>query len=238
MDATARVDHGTLGREEHSRRTVGVGPRRRGPLGTARVDELHLVLALHRVGRHLEVDRARPPRPELLDRLVGGTRDVGDLEHAPAPFRDRRDRVELIVDLVEHADVLPELGLRDLAREHQHRRGRGVGRAEAGGRVEEPGPRHDERGAEGRAGAGIAVGHVARRLLVAGDHEADPGLVPERGHHAVELDTGQAEHHPYAFPVELLHERLATGHPCHRIAPLGEQPTSPNDTMRRRQERR
>src|SRR5437762_39474 len=104
-----------------TRITSAASKWRRRPLGTARVDELHLVLALHRVGRHLEVDRARPPRPELLDRLVGGTRDVGDLEHAPAPFRDRRDRVELIVDLVEHADVLPELGLRDLAREHQHR---------------------------------------------------------------------------------------------------------------------
>src|SRR5207244_2396821 len=137
----------------------------------------------------------------------------------PPPLRDRRDRVELIVDLVEDADVLPELGLGDLAREHQHRRGGGVGRAEAGGRVEESGPRHDEGGAKGRAGSGIPVGHVARGRLVTRDDEADARLVPERGHHAVELDAGQAEHHTHAFPVELLHKRLAAGHPCHLTAP-------------------
>src|SRR5256884_421602 len=139
----------------------------------------------------------------------------------PAPFRDRRDRVELVVDLVQHADVLPELSLRHLAREHQHGRGGGVGGAEAGGRVEEPGPRHDEGRAEGRSRAGVAVGHVRRRLLVACDDEADPGLVPERRQHPVELDAGQAEHHPHAFAVELFHERLAAGHPGHLIAPLG-----------------
>src|SRR5205809_874692 len=200
-------------------RITSADSRYRGTLGAARLDELHLPLALHRVGRHLEVDGARPPSPELLDRLVGGARDVGDLEDAPPPLRDRRDRVELIVDLVEHADVLPELGLGDLAREHQHRRGGGVGRAEAGGRVEESGPRHDEGGAKGRAGSGIPVGHVARGRLVTRDDEADARLVPERGHHAVELDAGQAEHHTHAFPVKLLHERLAAGHACHLTAP-------------------
>src|SRR3989442_1166234 len=94
---------------------------RRSALCGARLHELHLAFALHRVGRHLEVDGARPPRPELLDRLVGGARDVADLEHAPPPLGDRCDRVELVVDLVQHADVLPELGLGDLARDHQHR---------------------------------------------------------------------------------------------------------------------
>jgi len=224
VDAAARVDHGALGGEEHPGRSVDLRPGCRGTLGAARLDELHLPLALHRVGRHLEVDGARPPSPELLDRLVGGARDVGDFEDAPPPLRDRRDRVELIVDLVEHADVLPELGLGDLTREHQHRRGGGVGRAEAGGRVEESGPRHDEGGAKGRAGSGIPVGHVARGRLVTRDDEADARLVPERGHHAVELDAGQAEHHTHAFPVELLHKRLAAGHPCHLTAPPRRRP--------------
>src|SRR2546430_10898917 len=77
-----------------SDRSVDLRSRRRGTLGPARLDELHLPFALHRVGRHLEVDGARPPGPELLDRLVGGARDVGDLENAPPPLRDRRDRVE------------------------------------------------------------------------------------------------------------------------------------------------
>src|SRR5213594_3626382 len=69
-------------------------------------------------------------------------------------------------------------------------------------------------------GARVAVGHVARRLLVASDDKADARLVPERGHRAVELDAGQAEYDAHAFSVELLHERLAAGHPCHLIAPL------------------
>src|SRR5437867_3507635 len=188
--------------------------------GAARLHELHLAFALHRVGRQLEVDGTWPPRPELLDRLVGGACHVADLEHAPPPLGDRRDRVELVVDLVQHADVLPELGLGDLTRDHQHRRGGRVRRAEAGRRVEEPGPRHDEGRTEGGPGARVAIGHVARRLLMARDDKADARLVPERGHGAVELDAGQAEYDAHAFSVELLHERLAAGHPCHLIAPL------------------
>src|SRR2546426_5300817 len=57
-------------------------------------------------------------------------------------------------------------------------------------------------------------------LFRSSDDKADAGLVPERRHRAVELDAGQAEHDAHAFPVELLHERLAAGHPRHLIAPL------------------
>src|SRR5213594_3626384 len=82
------------------------------------------------------------------------------------------------------------------------------------------GARHDEGRTESEHGARVSVGDVARRLLVASDDKADARLVPERGHRAVELDAGQAEYDAHAFSVELLHERLAAGHPCHLIAPL------------------
>src|SRR5206468_3258982 len=73
----------------------------------------------------------------------------------------------------------------------------------------------------------IAIGHEARRLLVARGDEADAGLVAERGQHAVELDAGQTEDHADSFAIERLDECLATGHPSHRILlvvilPLGE----------------
>ena len=53
---------------------------------------------------------------------------------------------------MEEPDVLADLLARDLAREHEHGRGGGVGRAEPRGGVQQPRPRDDE----GRADADAA----------------------------------------------------------------------------------
>ena len=104
--------------------------------------------------------------------------------------------VELVVDLVEQPDVLADAVLRDLAGDHEHGGGRRVGGAEAGGGVEEPGPGHHERGAEAAARPRVAVRHVAGRLLVTRHHEANAGLVSQRGEHAVELHAGRSRRVP------------------------------------------
>jgi hypothetical protein len=97
----------------------------------------------------------------------------------------------------------------DLAAEHEHGRGSGVGRAEPRGGVEEPRARDHERCPDAAARPRVAVGHVAGRLLVARGDEADARLVAQRRHHPVELDAGQAEDDPYAFAIKRRYRRFA-----------------------------
>jgi hypothetical protein len=146
---------------------------------------------------------------------VHGGGDVRHLEHAPPPLRHGRDAVQLIVDLVEEADVLADLLARDLAAEHEHGRGRGIRGAEARSGIQETGAGDDQRGADLTARSRVAVGHVARRLLVARGDEADPLLLAQGGHDAVELDAGEAEDHAHAFALERGYEGFAAGHPGH-----------------------
>jgi len=112
---------------------------------------------------------------------------------------------------VQKADVLADARARDLPRDHQHGRGGGVGGAEPGGGVQEPGAGDDQRGADVAPGPRVAIRHEARRLLVARRDEVDARLVAERGEDAVELDAGKAEDHPDAFAVERLDECFASG---------------------------
>ena len=216
VDAAARVDQRGARAEQQLGRAVDVAGGRGGPGHLGGRQQLGEALVLHRFGRHLELDRARPARPELDDRLAHRGGNVGDLQHALAPLGDRRDAVELVVDLVEQADVLADAVARDLARQHEHRRGGGVGGGEAGHRVEQARPRHHQRGAEAAARARVAVGHEAGRLLVARGDEADARLVAQGGHHAVELHPGQPEDHADAFGVEGAYQCFAARHRCRR----------------------
>jgi hypothetical protein len=56
-------------------------------------------------------------------------------------------------------------------------------------------------------------------LLVPGGDEPDCGLVAERRHRAVELNTRESEDHAHAFSAERGHERLPR-HPRHQQSPL------------------
>ncbi len=216
MDAAARVDERRARAQQQLGRAVHVARGGRGPGDLGGRQQLGEALVLHRLGRHLELDRARPARPELDGRLAHRGGNVGDLEHALAPLGDRRDAVELVVDLVEQADVLADAVARDLAGEDQHRRGGRVGGGEARHRVEQAGARHDERGAEAAARARVAVGHEAGGLLVARGDEADPRLVAQGRHHPVELHAGQPEDDADAFGVEGAYQRFAARHRCRR----------------------
>jgi hypothetical protein len=127
------------------------------------------------VSGRISIATGRGGRSELPHGVVDRPRHLGRLHDAPPPLRHAPDRVELVVHLVEDADLLPEVRLRDLADDQQDRRGGGVGGAEPGGGIEEAGAGDDQRGRDPAAGAGVAVGHVGRGLLVArrGDAEAE-----------------------------------------------------------------
>ena len=136
-----------------------------------------------------------------------------DFQHPLAPLGDRLDDVELLVDLVQHADVLAQVAPGHLPGHQEHRRRARVRRAESGAGVQHARPRHHQRHADAAARPRVAVGHVRRGLLVPGQDEPDVLLVAQRRHGAIQLHARQPEHHPHPFTLQLLRERLATGHP-------------------------
>ena len=219
IDAAARIDERALGREQHLGGAVDVGGGRHRPRDRRGLEQLDLALFFHGLRRHLELHGTRAAASQLHEGLTHRGRDVRHLEDAPAPLGHRGDAVELVVDLVEQADVLADLLARDLPAEHEHGRRGGVGGAEAGRGIEEPRSGHDERGADVAARPRVAVRHVAGGLLVAGGDEADALLVAQGGHHAVELHAGKTEHHAHAFALKGSYEGFAAGHPGHVVTP-------------------
>ena len=210
VHAAARVDDRASGAEQHAGGPLDVGIRRRRALHRHRRQQLGLALLLQRVGRDLQVHGPRAPGLELAHRLVDGGGDLVDLQHALAPFGHGGHDVELLVDLVEHADVLAEVAARHLAGHQEHRRRARVGGAEPGAGVQHARPRHHQRHPEAAAGPRVAVGHVGGGLLVARQDEAHVLLVAQGGHGAVQLHARQPEHDPSTFPMQLLDERLAS----------------------------
>ena len=227
----ARVDDGPLRGDEQIHRAAHVRGGGGGAHRAHRVQHQRLAFLFHRFRRHLELHRARAAAGELIHGRAHGGGHLGHLEHAAAPLGDGADALELVVDLVQHADVLADLRLRDLTRQHEHRRGAGVRGAEAGGRVEQARPRHHEGGADPAARARVAVRHVRGRLLVPGLDEADVRLLAQRRHYPVELHAGKTEHDADALTMELLDECFAAGHPSHGLSPptvVGDAGAKPN----------
>ena len=215
MDAATRVDRDTRRAQKGLCRAVDVGGRRRRARRMRRdraQRDVHFLF--HRVPRHVDRHRTRPPAPELAEGLVDDARRVGDLHDALPPLGGPGERVELVVELVQDADLLADLVTRDLSGDHQHRRRGGIRGVQAGRRVEQAGPRYRHRHADAAAGPRVAVGHVGRGALVAHGDEAER-LVAERGDDAVELDAGKPERHLHAFASESLDDRFTTGHAGH-----------------------
>ena len=121
VDAAAGHDHRVPRRDQEPDGALELGRRRRRPLGRGRVEEGDLALVLERLRRDVHDDRARPAGPELAGRLADRGGDLRDLEHPVPPLRDGGDRVELVVHLVEEADVQADLRLGDLSRHHEDR---------------------------------------------------------------------------------------------------------------------
>ena len=144
--------------------------------------EVDVGLLLEGVRGDLYLDGARPAGGHLAEGLVYGVRQVRGFEDALGPLCDGSDCVDLVVDLVEGAEVLSDMFPVDLAGYEEHGGRGGVCGADAGGGVEQAGAGHYEGCAEAAAGPGVAVGHVGGALLVAVGDEADAGLVVECVH--------------------------------------------------------
>ena len=89
-----------------------------------------------------------------------------------------------------------------LAGEHQHRRAIGLGRGDRGRHVAGAGSADAERGAEGAAGARIAIGHVDRTALVRRDDRFELSLPRERRQERIDQAAGNQEQVPQAFGDE------------------------------------
>ncbi len=207
--ASARVDDGPLGRDEQLHRAAHVARGGGRAQGTRRVDQHRLAFLLHGLGRHLDLDRTRPAGGELVHGRAHRRRHIGHFQHPAPPLGHR-------------PDALDDLILRHLAGDHEDGRGGGVRGAEPGRSIEKPRSRHHQGGADAAARAGVAVRHVGGGLLVPRLDEANPRLLAERGHRAIELDAGEPEDHANAFVIELLDECFAAGHPGHGDLPSVE----------------
>ena len=144
--------------------------------------EVDVGLLLEGVRGDLYLDGARPSGGHLAEGLVYGVRQVRGFEDALGPLCDGSYGVDLVVDLVEGAEVLSDMVPVDLAGYEEHGGRGGVCGADACGGVEKAGAGHYESCAEAAAGPGVAVGHVGGALLVAVGDEADAGLVVECVH--------------------------------------------------------
>ena len=120
IDAPARVDRDPLRAQQRFRRAVDVGRGRRGAC-RVRVDRRqgHVDLFLHRVPRHVDGHGPRAAASKLHEGFVHNAGRIGDLHDGLPPLRRARDGVELVVELVEHADLLADLMTRDLSRDQQ-----------------------------------------------------------------------------------------------------------------------
>ncbi len=160
--------------------------------GQRRVGQRHFAALGPGVERAFQRDGTRPARGRLPDRLADQGRRFLRPADALRPFGDVAHQAELVVDLVQMAVALVDVGLRDLADQPDHRRVHAVGREHRGTRVQQAGAGHH---AEGLRLAGRKRGaqrHVGRGLLVARmDHPQAIGCVVEGVEQRVLVQAGQ-----------------------------------------------
>ena len=180
---------------------------------TSRPPEQRDLLALDEgLGWDLDLGRAGAAARHFEEGPPHRGGDGVGLEHALGPLGDGADQVELVVDVVEQAEVLADAVPVDLAGQKEHRGGAGIGGGQAGGRVVDPdtGDDHGHPGAS--RGAGVAVGHVGGALLVAGHDVADLGRVDQGVEGRHELVAGEPEDHLDPLVDQLAGQGLAPGH--------------------------
>ena len=112
---------------------------------------------------------------------------------------------------MQHAPSPPEIPCRHLPDQAQHSGTTRVRGRESGRSVQQAGARHDRAHTDLAGDTRVAVGHVARRLLVTCVNDADRGLEREPFEQAVELHAGKAEHDLDAPPAQPLDDELAAG---------------------------
>ena len=202
------------------RRGERVGVRcggRRGP-GCGRGRACRLGRGLEHADRHLDVLGPRAARLEFghgaVDQPVGRLGAAG-LE---APVAHAFGGAALVAHLVQLAALGG--GVVEAGRDHQHRHRIGVGLPHRRHGVAQPRPGDDVDDSGPARGAGVAVGHEARPLLVAGENMGNAGLA-ETAVEFLVVDSGNAEHPrdaPLAeHPADLLAKRSCGHHALQKL---------------------
>ena len=154
-----------------------------------------------RLRRYLNLHRARPARLELVKRLMHRFGHITRIKDALRPLGNWANRVELIVDFVQHAAVTPNHVALHLPCHHHDRRGCCVCRADCRRCVLQARPRYHERSAYVVPRTRVTVRHVRSCLLVPRGDELDTRLLCKSVKSVIELDSRKPEYHPHAFTI-------------------------------------
>ena len=190
-----------------------------GLIGRQRAAQLDVGLGLEHVGRDLDLHRAGAAGAQLAEGLVHDQRHLVGAGGAGVPLGDVAQHAQLVVDLVQHPAADIDQVRIDLAGDAQDRGVDGVGGGEGTGGVKHARSGDDDEGALASGGAGVAIGHVAGGLLVAGVQDADAVLGGvERVEGVVQLHAGEAEDGLHPLPDERLDQRLPACHERHKTS--------------------
>ena len=169
------------------------------------------------------------PRPPRARDLEGGSHhpgqvvDVGDQEVVLGDGEGHTDDIRLL------EGVVSQQGGGHLARDGDDGDGIHHGGGQAGDEVERTGARSRHAHADFARGAGVAVGHVGRALLVAGQHVAD-GVLGHRVVGGQNCTTWVAEEHVHSLGQKRLpHNVCASTFLTHNrllLEPMSESPIS------------
>ena len=226
----ARALGAAAGEDHRSRRAVqqlgraldrlGIGLRIGHLAGAGHLGGEPSLLRQH-VHRDLERHRPRPAGLHPLERLGDQARRLVRRLDARRPLGQALHDAELVGQLVQQAEAAADALQRHLAGEAEDGGIAGIRRGQRRGGVEKAGAGHDAIRARPARRCGIAVGHVAGRLLVPGhDHAQVLGGIVQRAEQRIVLHARQDEQRVDALRQKGLHRGLAAGHLGHRCASL------------------
>lgn len=168
LHTPARVQHGFVCRAQQLRRGLDLAlirPHREHAVD-AGVQQPDVGLGGEHVRRQLQRHRPGPPRAQRADRGAHHGRHLFRPPGQRAPGGQRGQHAGLVGQLVRQAESGADEVRGHLPGQQQHRRGPAVRGGQAGERVQHPGARPDQAHPDPAGGAGVAVGHPGRGLLV------------------------------------------------------------------------
>ena len=170
------------------------------------------------IERAFQRHRPRPARGRLPDRLRDQGRRLLRTADALGPFGDVAHQAQLVVDLVQMAVALVDVGLRDLADQADHRCVHAVGGEQRGAGIQQAGAGHHGEGLRLAGGERRAQRHVGRRLLVARmDHAQPIGGVVESVEQRIVMQAGQGVDRVEAMAQEGFDRGFGGGQTRHRV---------------------
>ncbi len=155
------------------------------------------------VERAFQGDGTRAARGGVPDRLADQRRRLLRAADALGPLGDVAHEAQLVVDLMQMAVALVDVGLRDLADQADHGRVHAVGREERRAGIEQAGPGHHAERLRLAGRERRAQRHVGGRLLVTRmDHAQPVRSMIEGVEQRILMQAGQGIHRVDAMEQE------------------------------------